>query len=113
MENEIKVGEYCRTSNGKIFKCSEIVLGYIPKDENKTMIIQNIVKHSPNLIDIIEVGDYVNGEKVTEIKEWNSSKDGYYRYTVTCHYEIIRADEIETIVTKEQFESISYKVTKM
>ncbi len=39
MENEIKVGEYCRTSAGKIFKCSEIVLGNIPKDENKTMIV--------------------------------------------------------------------------
>ncbi len=54
MENEIKVGEYCRTSAGKIFKCSEIVLGYIPKDENKTMIVNYIVKHSSNLIDIIE-----------------------------------------------------------
>ena len=72
-----------------------------------------IVKHSPNLIDLIQCGDYVNGEKVTEIKEWNSSKDGYYRYAVTCHYEIIRADEIKTIVTKEMMESISYKVTKM
>lgn len=112
MENEIKVGDYCRTSAGKIFKCSEIVLGNIPKDENKTMIVTYIVKHSPNLIDLIECGDYVNGEKVTDIKEWNSSKNGYFRYAVTCHYEIIRADEIKTIVTKEMMESISYKVER-
>ena len=54
MEKEIKVEDYCRTSAGKIFKCSEIVLGNIPQDENKTMIVTYIVKHSPNLIDIIE-----------------------------------------------------------
>ena len=42
----------------------------------------------------------------------NSSKDGYFRYAVTCHYEIIRADEIKTIVTKEMMEFISYKVER-
>ena len=64
MENEIKVNEFVRTRYGEIAKVSEykdeIVLdkeikfygmyrGYICEDE-----IDFIVKHSPNLIDIIE-----------------------------------------------------------
>ncbi len=64
MENEIKVNEYIRTKNGQIAKVieyrDEIVLdkeikfygmyrSYICEDE-----IDFIVKHSPNLIDIIE-----------------------------------------------------------
>lgn len=114
MENEIRVGEYLKLDDGTIGKYQ------IDKNWNNVVEIndkcigfdieKDIVKHSSNLIDLIECGDYVNGKKVREIKEWNSSKDGYFRYAVTCHYEIIRADEIETIVTKEMMETISYKV---
>lgn len=118
MENEIKVGDYCRTSAGKIFKCSEIVLGNIPKDENKTMIVQYIVKHSPNLIDLIQCGDYVNGEQVCK-----SRYDELYTSYVYCggigvrtieayptFIKDMKEEDIETIVTKEMMESISYKV---
>lgn len=123
MENEIKVNEYIRTKRGIIDKAVKILDDYIFLEskffiteygESSTFIKKtDVVKHSPNLIDLIQCGDHVNGEKVTDIKEWNSSKDGYFRYAVTCHYEIIRADEIKTIVTKEMMESITYKVTKM
>lgn len=123
MENEIKVNEYIRTKRGIIDKAVKILDDYIFLEskffiteygESFTFIKKtDVVKHSSNLIDLIQCGDYVNGKEVTEIKEWNSSKDGYFRYAVTCHYEIIRADEIETIVTKEMMESITYKVTKM
>lgn len=109
MENEIKVGDYCRTSAGKIFKCSEIVLGYIPKDENKTMIVQHIVKHSPNLIDLIECGDYVNGYKVDNIEKGKLIIGD----TTQVIEQIVENEDIETVVTKEQMESITYKVTKM
>ena len=128
MENEIKVGDWIRTNWGHIGKLKRIELDkndsglkwYVfDHKEFEINIIKEeyinkpyIVKHSSNLIDLIQCGDYVNGEKVTNIKEWNSSKDGYFRYAVTCYYEIIRADEIKTIVTKEQFESISYKVER-
>lgn len=124
MENEI--GEYGRTNLGKIIKFAWLEDEKGKKYENKVILVdlmlketypyyyfkkgEYIVKHSPNLIDLIQCGDYVNGKKVTEIKEWNSSKDGFFRYAVTCHYEIIRTDEIKIIVTKEQFESISYKL---
>ena len=115
MENEIKVGDWIRDREGHITKIIQTLSlfkdVYLYLGEDGYQYSDNaIVKHSSNLIDLIQCGDYVNGQEVTEIKEWNSSKDGYFRYAVTCHYEIIRADEIKTIVTKEQFESISYKV---
>ena len=117
MENEIKVNEFVRTKDGYIGKYVKDGLrkGTIEVEDNMVSWIvdnYNILKCSKNLIDLIQVGDYVNGEKVTEIKEWNSSKDGYFRYAVTCYYEIIRADEIKTVVTKEMMESISYKVKR-
>ena len=57
MENEIKVGEYVRFRNGIIDKVI-----HIEKDTNKMWFEStygrkttiSIVKHSPNLIDIIE-----------------------------------------------------------
>ena len=114
MENEIKVGDYCRTSAGKIFKCSEIVLGNIPKDENKTMIVQYIVKHSPKLIDLICEGDYVNGRKIERIVDISHKHNSIIVvYDGELWNEEIMEEDIENIVTKEQFESISYKVTKM
>lgn len=81
--------------------------------------IDNIViKSSPNIIDLIEVGDYVNGEKVCYLKgdindsevahkedvlytEYNDEYGEWYGYA---------EDEIETIATKEQFEAIQYKL---
>jgi len=117
---KFKVGEYVRFNDGNFDKiidvrdtlgerkliCFEKSNSYLSDTSLKNMQ----VKHSKNIIDLIEVGDYVNGEKVTEIKEWNFSKDGYFRYAVTCHYEIIRADEIKSIVTKEQFAQMEYRV---
>lgn len=35
--------------------------------ETYTLSSAWVVKHSKNIIDLIEVGDYVNGEKVKEI----------------------------------------------
>ncbi len=59
-------------------------------------------------IDLIEVGDYVNGYKVTTVNKqksivYSEDEKGYF---INGFYE----DEIKTIVTKEQFEKMSYRV---
>ncbi len=59
MENEIKVGEYCRTTEGYIGKYIKdtSVKGVVEIKDNEMIFPtgkHNIVKHSPNLIDIIE-----------------------------------------------------------
>ena len=66
-----------------------------------------IVKHSFNIIDLIEVGDYVNGKLIhkTDIR-----KNSAYIYYGNC--KTFTEYQIENIVTKEQFESIKYEVIK-
>lgn len=78
--------------------------------------IDNIViKSSPNIIDLIEVGDYVNGGVVlfAGATVWNNEgeileKKIHINYN---GYDLWLAKEyIKSIVTKEQFEAIQYKL---
>jgi len=69
------------------------------------------VKASHNIIDLIEVGDYVNGHRVEYIDDCKGAMREFYWFdeyeTNQCgHY----FEEIKSIVTKEQFESMSYKL---
>lgn len=59
------------------------------------------VKSSPNIIDLIEVGDYVNGCPVL-YKENNELICG-----LLLKY---KEENINSVVTKEQFESIEYRI---
>ena len=102
----IEVGEYVRTNYGRI--CKVINNNYfMPRYlecENEMLIDRtDIVKHSKNIIDLIEVGDYINGQKV-------------YNITSACIYCVGKAVQnkftinIKTILTKEQYERNCYKV---
>ena len=65
------------------------------------------IKHSKNIIDLIEVGDYVNGYKVEDITIFN---DGTFEIVFNEYQWIIATTAIETIVTKEQFAQAEYKI---
>ena len=78
---------------------------YLTDDELKN-VKESIVKSSPNIIDLIEVGDYVNGLKVMEV---NNEIKGFGTI-VFDKYTSIMEDYIYSIVTKEQFEQIEYKI---
>lgn len=73
-----------------------------------------IVKHSKNIIDLIETDDYVNGTKVNQIREPSLAND--YKRLIYCNeceglYEsVLSNNEIKSILTHEQFESIEYKI---
>ena len=58
MENEIKVGEYIRSDLGSIGKVTRIedntTTKFYYEDKELITIDKRVVKHSPNLIDIIE-----------------------------------------------------------
>lgn len=116
MENEIKVGEYVRTREGEINRITEIlnddsdVLTYYCFENNMGTLEKAIVKHSPNLIDLIEVGDMVHTKDVLN-EEWYWMFD---EEMVKATKETIEEGvALIEIVTKEMMESISYKVTKM
>lgn len=70
-------------------------------------------KSSYNIIDILEVGDYVNGSEVIEIEKDYKFIDGTIRdilWTDTKMHKAIWDETIKSIVTKEQMEQMAYKV---
>ncbi len=124
---EIKVGEYVRTKRGSIGKfkfygiddgAEEIV--YFKNHKGTTCVDENeITKHSFNIIDLIEVGDYVNGDRIVEIeKDYYNLKLDKMVTLETANLIIgneegmlsISANEIKTILTKEQYEANCYEV---
>lgn len=125
MKNEI--GEYGRTNFGRIIdKFAFLTHQNGEINTNKVILIKDnkltrdfyyfekgeyMLKHSPNLIDIIEEGDYVNGEIVIKIFNPRFLSFGELPYIITANYNNkYEPQEIEEIVTKERFEDISYKV---
>ena len=131
MENEIKVGEYVRIAGGIIARITNknkdaLLIDRVIRDPMRQdgtirdWCIFNdekriIVKHSPNLIDLIECGDYVNGSKVLDVMEDMKTEEVHLEMTMNYTNEelgdcTIYNKDIKTIVTKEMMESISYKV---
>lgn len=119
---EIKVGEYVRTKKGKIAKVKTIyseedrikMKNFSVKKEtliNGTIKISDVIKHSFNIIDLIEVGDYVNGYKITSIACINGDNTIVYAEDKKGYFIAqFRSVQIKSIVTREKFESIEYKV---
>jgi hypothetical protein len=121
---EIEVGEYIRTDNGIIIKYQfleesenfEVFFGQKGKgftfedmEEFEDFINQRVVKHSKNIIDLIEEGDYVNGKRVVYINTIEDG-DGNKRLCVFVEetQDCIEQNEIKSIVTKEQFSQMKY-----
>lgn len=119
---KLEVGMYVRTKDGYIsqYKYYDTTNAYmekllcIPLSNGTFANIEDIIKASYNIIDILGKGDYVNGQKVYYDEELDflyvQSFDGdgeFYQESITKKSFI---NNIETIVTKEQMEQISYKV---
>lgn len=120
----MNVGDYVRTKYGNIGKITNLnkQFSQVEYQDNQTRCDtneSNILKSSPNIIDLIEVGDYVNGYPVAKIYkstnkdigrviEYETDNVGGYEYEAEdlweCHIKSI------SIVTKEQFESMEYKI---
>lgn len=113
---ELKVNDYVRyvrsAINGyapqAIAKIKEIVSKELIKLDNQQVIMNNdVIKSSSNIIDLIEVGDYVNGFKV---KKTMLKCDKTIKVLITDYMYDICECNIQSVITKEQFESMSYKV---
>lgn len=108
---KLEVGMYVRTrwQMYKILEVSDLLnmagtkIGYkYTVDKYGFLREADIIKASFNIIDLIEVGDYVNGSIVSET----------YKDKLVCNggMRIIKKNQIKTIVTKEQFASMEYKL---
>lgn len=135
---EIEVGDYVRTVDGVIANVDYIEkIEYISKHKvektycfDKTIYYEYedaiyflledeldkyITKHSPNIIDLIEVGDYVNGYKVIDVME--DMQTGELHLEMPMDYTnqekgdcTIYNKNIKSIVTKEQFQNVQYTI---
>lgn len=114
---KLEVGMYFRTKSGTINKIdsltedkSEFYFDTKPIFSDgeclgsKWGYTKDIIKASDKLIDLIEVGDYVDGIKVLSLIDNQIPK-----FLIT-DYGCISNDDIKSIVTKESFEQMSYKV---
>lgn len=121
---KLEEGIYVRTEKGMIAKIisKEDVSGSLHKEEivfilddgNRLALnSRKVTKLSHNIIDLIEVGDYVNGYSVIEkpysylgIKFISLDTDTSWGWGKGE----MPAENIKSIVTKEQFESMKYEV---
>lgn len=109
---EIKVGDYIRTHKGKIYKVTNV---YVLKVTcgHTSLRYTDISKHSPNIIDLIEVGDYVNGYLVTRVCNEEPCPSGKW-VDIDCdrpsEFCTLWETDIKSIVTKEQFKAMEYEV---
>lgn len=99
IETDNEIGDCSMVNKGVLRK------GIIVMENDYANFRENNVKEKP--IDLIEVGDYVNGECVSCITPNNYIETGYGEELEGLHN-----DDIKSIVTKEQFESIEYKVVE-
>lgn len=114
---DIEIGEYVRTKED-IGKVTEIFINtncYKVKNAVNECWLEEkeIIKHSKNLIDLIEEGDYINGENVVSIIDYDYKRIvtevAMYRGIGRGNYYIDDKD-IKTILTKEQYDNNCYKV---
>ena len=109
---DIEVGEYVRTKDGKIDKVinSNFYMGIYVECEKGLYLIKSMVKHSKELIDLIDKDDYVNGYKVIKLKD--GFANGTMEIVLSNNTIIYRhhSEDIETILTKEKMMANCYKV---
>lgn len=112
--NKLEVGMYVRTTElygGLISHITKIC------EETKTVMLygsgpssypfKEIEKASYNIIDLIEVGDYVNGLIVNDIV---TDIDGTKTFNLFKQLSYFGNEDIKSIVTKEQFKSMEYRL---
>lgn len=116
----IEIGEYVINQNrliiGQIIEINkERQEAIIKIDKAKIPIgFWNIKKHSKNIIDLIEVGDFINGMKIDdigEIKRFGKTAQKCLWVNIGDGIDIID-EEIKDILTKEQYMQNCYTVER-
>ncbi len=127
---KFEAGMYIRYKNfanvSKIAKITKIVLSdndcyenYYHFDNDDGTLEGFIEKASYNIIDLLEVRDYVNGSEVDDfVRTYNIENDEpILKGVVTndCYLENslnswLEEKDIESVVTKEQFEAMQYVI---
>ena len=107
----MKIGDYVRTKHYGISKITDIYNEDKIELDNVNAfgikgvcyMTENIIKSSPNIIDVLQVGDFVNEYKITG----KSNLNILYTYDEQV---MLTSKNIKSVVTKEQFNSMKYKI---
>ena len=129
----MKIGDYVRFDYHRIsvpIQIAKVIESHYDNEDDSIcystdvgLVIDegNLVKEpSPNIIDLIEVGDYINGERVIALEKDVNKRNIYpsnvgakiftdYEFQGNWYFGI-QEEDIKTVVTKEQFEAIQYEV---
>lgn len=106
MKDKLEPNMYVRTKDGDMFILDKIEDNHlIPRYVHIPYIIteEDVLKTSHNIIDLIEVGDYVNGWKVLYWTDGTKIIDDGYASD-------LNKIKIKSIVTKEMFSSMEYRL---
>jgi hypothetical protein len=120
---KVEIGEYVRTKAGDITKITRFcelefngvrINSIVGEDGclfgNPDKVVK---KHSKNIIDLIEPGDYVNGVEVIDLADGihlEFANDVSFVDVGLASYTDGHVEGIETIVTKQQFSNMEYRV---
>ena len=124
---KLEVGMYVRTKYGIIEKIEDVLefdgTDYylnsfhtavkVDKENDVAGSKEQITRASFNIIDLIEVGDYVNDYKIldmVDVKDSNEKAFTIFQHKGTDTIYFYSNEDIKSIVTKEQFESVKYEV---
>lgn len=113
----LSVGMYVRTKDGIIARIKEIDNNerlylnqksiYTDDYKHDLIIYYEVIKASYDIIDILEVGDYVNGYYVEDVlKTFVNVAVGSNYFQSPTIYE----KDIKSIVTKEMYSSVEYRM---
>lgn len=120
-----KIGKYVRTEYGYILENTtsghgDIIAKLANEDKHYEFEYGKIVKHSNRLLNLVEVGDYINGEKILEIilsDEETVTKDTEDKEITVCifkhgegaYYKYIKETEIKNMLTHERYDQNCYE----
>lgn len=120
MKSELKENMYVRTKDGYIsqYKYYDTTNAYmekllcIPLSNGTFANIEDIVKASYNIIDLIKSKDIILGRDGKIYQCWKIYKDYVFTYSKNKQGQTITLVDyqIDKVLTKEQFEQMAYKV---
>jgi len=121
-EKKIKVGDYVRFDYHRVsipIQIAKITEIHYDSENDSVcystdvgLVISEsnlVTEPSPDIIDLIQKGDFINGDQILMVEV--SKLDGIKR-AFNCEYETCcyKNETIKSVVTKEQFESMEYKI---
>lgn len=120
---DIEVGEYVRTKRGisKVLEVKTVkdkmygrhdVAYLIDKCTRMYITETEFIKHSKNIMDLIEVGDFVNGNIVTDKYLFAGEMPVVETSGNETNAKCLCKKDIQSILTKEQYSQNCYTVER-